>query len=76
MLLNIDKPLKTAMLHATHCSFVPKPYGTELKPVESIGRDGGWFAVESAEMARTVATREYAAATFRLCGYCIKEERL
>lgn len=43
MLLNIDKPNRTCTLHSDSCPRIPRPHGTPLKPVESLGRDGGWF---------------------------------
>ena len=70
MLLNIDKPLKKATLHNDFCSFVPKPYGTKLKPVGRLGRDGGWFEVSSEVEAIRVARDEWPSATFVRCPRC------
>ncbi len=71
MLLNIDKPLKSATLHAPTCTHVPKPYGTVHKPVEKLGRDGGWFIVRSEQDGQIVAAREFTAAKFSLCSFCL-----
>lgn len=70
MLLNIDKPLKKATLHKAFCSFVPKPYGTKLKPVGHLGADDGWFEVASVVEAIKIAEREFPAATFARCPRC------
>jgi len=70
MLLNIDKPLKSATLHALTCGHVPKSYGTVHKSREKLGRDGGWFVVHSEQEGQAVATQEFPAATFSLCSFC------
>lgn len=72
MLLNIDRPNLTAVLHKEHCPSVPKPVGTALKPVGKLGRDGGWFNVSSISGARVVAEREFPRAVFTLCSRCQK----
>jgi len=64
MLLNIDKPLKKATLHNEFCSFVPKPPGTKLKPLGSMGEDGGWLFVRSEQQARLVAREQSPMATY------------
>lgn len=74
MLLNIDKPNRTSVLHDELCTFVPKPHGTDLKPVGSFGRDGGWFSVTSVGGAKAVAEREFPKAVFKLCARCQKTE--
>ena len=70
MLLNIDKPLKRATLHNGFCSFVPKPFGTKLKPVGRLGPDGGWFEVASEAEGVQVARSEWPQATFTRCPKC------
>ncbi|MCS3360920.1 hypothetical protein NYL07_13945 [Xanthomonas translucens pv. translucens] len=70
MLLNIDKPLLSSTLHEESCSYVPKPHGTELKPVEALGRDGGWFFVRSVASAEALAHREFPQGAFKVCTYC------
>lgn len=74
MLLNIDKPKLTAVLHEEYCPIVPKPHGTELKPVGSFGRDGGWFNVTSVGEAKAMAEREFPRAVFKLCSRCQRAE--
>lgn len=74
MLLNIDKPNRTSVLHKEGCTFVPKPHGTDLKPVGSLGRDGGWFSVISLSEAKAVAEREFSMAVFKLCARCQQPE--
>ena len=59
MLLNIDKPNRTATLHREECNMIPDPIGTLWKLVEKMGRDSGWFSVESETEARAVATGSY-----------------
>lgn len=70
MLLNLDKPLKKATLHNEFCSFVPKPYGTKLKPVGHMGRDGGWFHVNSEPDAALVARTHLPGAAVTRCPRC------
>jgi hypothetical protein len=68
--LNIDKPRKRATLHNEFCSFVPKPYGTQRKPVGRLGRDGGWFQVTSEPQAMILAKREFPLALYGRCPRC------
>lgn len=70
VLLNIDKPLKRATLHKEFCVFVPKPHGTKLKPVGRIGRDGGWFHVESEADAVILARQQLPEGKFARCPRC------
>jgi len=70
MLLNVDKPNDTTTLHEDGCSMIPKPFGTTLKPVEKLGRDGGWFNVTSDTEARAVAQRELPGGAFISCQFC------
>lgn len=70
MLLNIDKPLRTARLHSDDCKRIPDPVGTDYKLVGELGRDGGWFRVRSEDEARSVARSEYPRAEFIRCSYC------
>ncbi len=70
MLLNIDRPLGTATLHETTCAYIPRPPGTPLKPLEHMGRDGGWFAALSEPTGRAIANREFPEGEFKLCNYC------
>ena len=70
MLLNIDKPMLTAILHNDGCRYIPSPYGTEFKPVDKLGRDGGWFPVNSQVEAEQIAVREFDRAKFSLCQIC------
>ena len=70
MLLNVDKPLKRATLHNEFCAFVPKPYGTKLKPVGHMGRDGGWFYVESEPHAVILARTHMPEGKFFRCPRC------
>ncbi|PTQ89487.1 hypothetical protein C8N29_10618 [Agitococcus lubricus] len=70
MLLNIDKPLRTSTLHREDCPYIPKPYGTQLKPRDQMGRDGGWFLVLSEVEAKAVAEREFSRGTFVRCSKC------
>lgn len=71
MLLNIDKPHRTCTLHSDDCSRIPKPHGTQFKPVGSLGRDGGWFSVSSMQQAKSVALREFPKGVFQACASCI-----
>ena len=70
VLLNLDKPLKKATLHNEFCSLVPKPHGTRLKPVGSMGRDGGWFEVRSESEAAVVARSNLLGALVTRCPRC------
>jgi hypothetical protein len=70
MLLNIDKPLKRATLHNEFCALVPKPLGTKLKPVGRMGRDGGWFHVNSDADAAIVTRSIFPHATLHRCPRC------
>ena len=70
MLLNIDKPNGTATLHEEGCSMVPKPLGTTFKPLDKLGRDGGWFSVPSETKARDIAQGKLPGATFVCCQFC------
>ena len=70
MLLNIDFPLKKATLHPDGCIHVPKPMGTQYKPVGELGRDGGWFQVESETQGKAVAGATAPRAEVILCRYC------
>lgn len=70
MLLNIDKPLRTATLHHEACSHVPRPHGSRFKPVGTLGRDGGSFAVSSISQAEKIAAREFPKGTFKRCQRC------
>ena len=70
MLLNIDKPYRRGMLHAESCSRVPIPTGTALKPMDEMGRDGGWFHVSGETEARLVLLREFPAGEFVPCPDC------
>ena len=70
MLLNIDKPHRTATLHTDDCPHIPHPVGTSLKPVGELGRDGGWFKVPSETAARAVAMREFERGDFIRCQFC------
>jgi hypothetical protein len=70
MLLNIDKPLRTSTLHEATCAYIPKPHGTPLKPLENLGRDGGWFSASSESAARAIVDRECPGSEFKLCNYC------
>jgi hypothetical protein len=70
MLLNIDKPHRTCTLHNADCPLVPVPYGTPHKPINQLGRDGGWFTVASTEGAREVAKREFGRGAFVPCERC------
>jgi len=70
MLLNIDKPHRTAVLHDEACPYVPKPHGTQFKPLGSLGRDGGWFSVSSAIEGEVIAKREFQGGVFKPCPHC------
>ena len=70
MLLNIDKPQRTAFLHSLGCSQVPSPLGTEYKPVGHVGRDGGWFEVSSPVEAEAVVDRELPGTELQECSNC------
>ena len=70
MLLNIDKPLRTSTLHETGCAYIPKPHGTPSKPLEHLGREGGWFAASSESAGKAIANRELPDGAFKLCNYC------
>lgn len=72
MLLNVDKPWKSAVYHplGTLCGWVPKPYGTDLKPVGRLGRDGGWFRVSTMAEAASTLQREAPHLGARLCSNC------
>ena len=74
MLLNIDKPLLTAILHEDGCRQIPRPFGTQFKPVEELGRDGGWFSVSSEAQAQELAARKFDRAKFSLCQRCSGEQ--
>jgi len=70
MLLNLDKPNRTATLHSEGCPMVPTPLGTQWKLVGKMGRDGGWFTVSSDAEARTLAQKELTGVTFIRCQNC------
>jgi hypothetical protein len=70
MLLNIDKPHRKSTLHTESCPHVPNPLGTVFKPLELVGRDGGWFSVSSVSDAKTIAKRELPIGEFVRCSYC------
>jgi hypothetical protein len=72
LLLNIDLPLRRATLHTDDCSYVPNPVGTALKPVGALGRDGGWFQVESSAAARSVLQRERPDLVLTECSHCMR----
>jgi len=73
MLLNIDKPLRTATLHSDTCSRVPVPYETEYKKKNKLGRDGGWFTVDSEDKAKALAQSVAPQTTLKRCKYCLTE---
>lgn len=70
MLLNIDKPRRTAVLHGDDCNHIPRPHGTPHKPVGELGRDGGWFAVASEPEARKLALLQFPRGDFVRCQHC------
>lgn len=70
MLLNLDRPKRTAVLHREDCRTVPEPHGTQYKPVGLMGRDGGWFGVESDAGARLVARQHLPSAVVVRCTRC------
>lgn len=70
VLLNIDKPLRTAVLHENDCRHIPDPYGTENKPVGRLGRDGGWFEIESEAQANATAQEHFPKAEVVRCQKC------
>jgi hypothetical protein len=70
MLLNLDRPTRTATLHSEGCAMVPKPFGTQWKLLGKMGRDGGWFTVSSDTEARTLAQTELTGAAFIRCQNC------
>ncbi len=70
MLPNIDKPRRTATLHTNGCHQLPTPLGTKFKLLGKLGRDGGWFDVESETEALLVANREFPSADFIRCQHC------
>lgn len=71
MLLNIDKPHRTCRVHSDECVHIPRPHGTSLKPIEELGRDGGWFAVSSTDQAKAIAQREFPAGALHICSRCM-----
>lgn len=70
MLLNIDKPHGTATLHTSDCAHIPQPVGTQHKPIDAMGRDGGWFTVADQAQGQDVAATQWPRATFVRCQYC------
>lgn len=70
MLLNIDKPRNSATLHSEDCKTLPKPVGTELKPVGRVVKQGGWFLGISEDDARSLAQRERPRGEFIRCQRC------
>ena len=70
MLLNIDKPHRTATLHNESCSFIPSPLGSPYKPIEQLGRDGGWFSLATEAEARSFASMEFPHGEFVRCQNC------
>ena len=70
VLLNIDKPHRTSTLHNDDCRTLPSPIGTEFKLVDQLGRDGGWFTVESERTARILAEKEFPRGEFIRCQRC------
>lgn len=72
MLLNIDRPRRSGTLHLDDCPQVPQPIGTPFKPVEAMGRDGGWFAVASTAEAKQVLRRSLPKGEFATCTTCIE----
>ncbi len=69
MLLNIDKPCRTAVLHTEGCARIPDHLGTEFKLREKLGRDGGWFTAKSELEARRIMAQEFPKGEFRRCSY-------
>jgi hypothetical protein len=55
MLLNIDILHRTATLHKEGCFHLPRSLGTKFKLVGQMGRDGGWFPVNSKADAVKIA---------------------
>lgn len=70
VLLNIDKKHRTSVLHANDCKRIPRPHGTSYKPVGRLGRDGGWFAVDSEVEGRTTARERFPTGEFIRCQNC------
>ena len=70
MLLNLDKPTRTATLHSDGCPMVPTPRETQWKLLEKMGRDGGWFTVSSDAEAHTLVQKELTGAVFIRCQNC------
>lgn len=70
MLLNIDKPLRSATLHADDCTRIPNPVGTVHKPVGELGRDGGWFTVSDERLAQALARDQFERGEFIRCQFC------
>jgi hypothetical protein len=70
MLLSIDLPLKRATLHNEFCELVPRPLGTRLKPVGTIGPEGAWFAVVDEVQAARVAAQHLPQSTLVRCPKC------
>jgi len=70
MWLNIDKPLRTATLHAHDCCTLRNPIGTDFKPNGSLGRDGGWFEAADVDVAHEVAMCEAPDFEFIRCSRC------
>lgn len=71
MLLNIDKARRIGKLHADQCIGVPLPVGTFYRPFGKLGRDGGWFLVQSADEADAVLLREFPRAKLIRCPRCL-----
>jgi hypothetical protein len=70
MFLNIDKPHRAATLHSAGCPHLPQPLGTQFKPIDELGRDGGWFLVNSEVQARAIWQEKYSRAEFIRCQSC------
>jgi hypothetical protein len=70
VLLNIDRSTERPHCTLATASAFPIRNGTPYKPIGKLGRDGGWFAVDSELEARATAREQFAASEFILCQHC------
>lgn len=70
MLLNLDRKTLKATVHTAECRTIPVPLGTPHKFVERMGRDGGWFRVESVDHASELTRSLLPKATALRCPRC------
>ena len=65
---NIDKPTRLVMIHEDDsCRHIPQK-GTEKKPINDIGFDGGWVRLANRHVA--IARADSLRFKWKLCAEC------